>query len=96
MQLGNAPLHSASSKGHSIVVARLIQAGANADQACQLGLTPLQLASDGGHVGVVNALLRARQPARLDLTLDAVRYTGECDMVCSPLLSSALLSSPLL
>lgn len=56
------PLHTASAKGHTNVVNRLLRAGAMVDKRSGLSDTPLHLASSGGHLSVVNTLLKAGAP----------------------------------
>jgi len=55
--LGLRPLHSAAIRGHSRIVALLLERGAAVDARDSLGRTPLHYASAGGHDECVRILL---------------------------------------
>ena len=57
---GRTALHMASANGHTGVMRRLLDAGANSEHRNDSGNTPLHWACVGGHVEAVRLLLRHR------------------------------------
>ncbi|MDB4732887.1 ankyrin repeat domain-containing protein [Planctomicrobium sp.] len=58
-QISNSPLTLAVRKGHTEIVRRLIDAGANVNESARYTLTPLCNAAERGHVKIMQLLLNA-------------------------------------
>lgn len=56
---GETPMHMASNLGHSAIIIKLVEAGANVDYADRTGCTALMKASAQGHAATVTTLCEA-------------------------------------
>lgn len=76
---GWAPLHYACDQGHDVVVALLLDEGANVNARDDMKKTPLHLAAAQGHSAVVQLLLKsgASRTAKTVTSWDALKYAEE-------------------